>query len=457
MIGVLEHVGEIGDIARISGARFRLARPIEGLQDLARLACKLHVEQLWIHPSWSLAHADLSFCGACVEPRDADGRRRRHRHWLPLDRQGPGVIEEEGAAALSLAPTIAIVYGDPNLPRAFGETVDGGELLALVERVAYLLGEAWHGTGGATGTALLRRGLRRAGRQLEPLPLELRRLAGVEPDFGWQRPLTPDEAARRWLYCFDRHQQYLVAAQTVQLGEGLPEFRAHPTFTARMPAYWHCQLAPWPADHPLPDPTRAAGPPRDRGALRWLTTPSVEAALAAGVLQDIAACWYWPVHGAYLQTTAKQIRLAIEVVSSRAARGERSAELTRAVLKSVYAELLSGYLARAALADSDDPLYRPDWRDMVKAEARCRLWYSLRALVPAGCPPVAIATDAIYIPSDLDAPGDVLGGLLRLGARPAEWAYKGRVKLADVREHFTDRVESCRGLVAAVRVLEARS
>lgn len=447
-LAVLEHVAGVGDVARTPERKYRLTRPVEATHDLAALAQRLDTYQLWLHPSWSEAHPTVQLCAACsagLGPTLAEhAERPRHSHWQILETNGERVQRCQ----------LAILAGDRDAPRELRQACDGRELLALLARVGYITGTYWRGTAGATGRALLVDQLKRAGHKLEPLPDELRRIR-AEPDFGWQRPPTDAERSRRWLYVFDKHNQYLTAAQSVVLGAGHVEFKAEPGFHARMPAYWHVQLAEWPADSTLPNPTLAAGPRRGDGELRWLTTPSVEAALSAGLVESIAAAWYWPIHGRYLQALATLLRRAIEPLTAKAEHGDRGAALTRGVLKAIYAELLSGYLARSALADTDDPLYRRDWRDMVKAEARCRLWYSLRPLAAAGLAPLAVARDSIYLASDADTPSDALAGLLRLGDRPAQWASKGRVALADVAYAHVDRVGVCRGLVAAVEACAA--
>jgi hypothetical protein len=364
-------------------------------------------------------------CRACADPAHRRGPHGliRHTHWLRLDADGC---------------TLALPELDPNLARgALGSARDGAELLAALGWLDNQLGP-WRGTGGATGLALLRLWLKNhALYEAEPSlpPIKTR----PEPDFGWIRPLGADELARRWVYCFDKHNQYLVAAGTVEVGGGALELRNEPTFHARTPGYWYVKTAPWPADRRLPDPTYG-GRRREAAEFRWLTTPTVEAALSAGSVEAIAAAWYWPTHGRWLAPVASQLRACLA-----RARGGIAFEAT----KSIYRELLGGYLAAEYLHERGDPLWRPDWRDMLKAEARCRLWYSLRPLEAAGVAPFAIATDAIYLASDADTPHAALRGLLVLGQDPRQWACKARVPLVDCEGALTH----LRGLTARVRAL----
>lgn len=418
-VAVLEHVDGVQILWRASGGR-RISRELRTLEDFAELARAAETYQLWILPSWSTAHPDVDLV--------VDSH-----HWVPLE------LSDKQRAILE------VVDGDEALPRVLREAPSGPALLEALLTVEGLIGTHWRGTGGATGMWLLRRYLRQHDIPLgviPPVPFP------TEPDFGWRRPLTAEEKTRRWLYVFDRHNQYLTAAQTVELGIGEPEFRAHPTFHARTPGLWHVQTSTWSTESLLPDPTTEGAPARRPRGLRWLTTPSVEAALAAGILESVEAAWYWPTHGRLLRPLASILRSAI---------AEKRAPIVRETLKSIYAETFGGYLASGEAEKRRDLLYRPDWRDAVKAEARTRLWYLLRPLAAAGIPPVAIAIDAVYIPSNESTPEGALRGLLTLGALPLQWAYVRRVALADVLDVLPDAFGPTQPLRRRIRAIAEAS
>lgn len=394
-IGVLEQLGE-QQVLQLAAGRRRITRTIAGLGDFADLARAADVYQLWIHRSWSEAHPNVELPG--------------EQHWHVVE-VSPG-----------RRCMVVICRGDESLIGPPARAADGRELLSTLLELDGLLGTHWRGTPARTGASLLLAYLDHHSiplGEVPPVPFP------VESDFGWRRPLLPDERRRKWLYEFDKHQFYLVAGVTVELGIGDPELRDHPTFHARTPGLWHVKTAPWSAEALLPDPT-SSGPPRARDGYRWLTTPSVEAACAAGIVEDIAAAWYWPVHGRHLRPFAAHMRACL---------ARARTPLVRDSLKATYATTLGGYLAAGRLKERDHPLYRPDWRDALKAEARTRLWYTLRN---TGLHPVAIAHDAIFVPSDADTATDAAGALV-LGPNPREWAYERRVRLADVLDVMPDR------------------
>lgn len=391
-------------LAHTPARSWRLSTPIASTADLGRLAARLQTRQLWIHPSWSRAH--------------------------PVAIPAWSVLDTSAGRVQLCAP-----IGDELAGDVLEQLGSGRELLDVLVLVQHQLGTWWRGTAGATGSAMLREQLRHRGAFYLPSvlpPSAVLGRSGGESDFGWLRPLTAAERGRRWLHCIDKHAMYLVAAGTVELGLGEVELDTKPTFHARTAGYWHTLTREWPADRLIPDPTRG-GPVRASAepSYRWLTTPSVEAALAAGAVEHIAASWSWPTHGRYLQPTAEVIRTARQVFASRADAVGRAA---LALVKPMYTAML-GRLAWSELPNTD-ALYRPDWYAMVRAEARCRLWYQVRALAEAGAAPAAIATDAVYIPSDFVDPRIVTSGRLEFGAAPRLWAHVGYVELDAIAEHF---------------------
>lgn len=368
-------------------------RPIAGVVDLVALADALDTWQLWLHPRWTAAHpsVEVPHWSAHV------GARRRVQIASPAGDRSFGPL---------------------------GDARDGRELLCALVGLQESLQTPWRGTPGRTGTDLLERLLRRTGARSDVIlpPVQAREL-----DYAWLRPLDDDERRRRWVHGFDKHAMYLVAASTVRVGVGDAELRIHPTFVSNVPGYWHVRDR-WPADRQLADPSRShpeRSPRTDRDGYRWLTTPSVAALAYAGALDDVAAAWLWPEHRRALEPFAKVLR------SARASLEDGGELLAIRALKSVYAETLGGWLAHER--DEASPAFRPDWHDLLKAEARTRLWHNVRQLVDAGGPvPFGIATDALYLVSDAEDPRDVVGDALPLGSTPRTFAWLGRAPLEDL-------------------------
>jgi hypothetical protein len=400
-LAVVEQLGE-QVLAHTARQTWRLSTSIGGTADVERLAERLQARQLWFHPSWSRAH--------------------------PVELPAWSTVLTSSGYVQVCAP-----FGDKLGAGAIADTADGRELLGVLLVLDAELGTWWRGTAGATGSAVLRQALRIRG-LLEPpsTPPPAMSRAGGELDFGWLRPLIAAERSRRWLHSFDKHAMYLVAAGTVELGAGPCELELSPVFHARTAAYWHTLTREWPTDRLIPDPTharavRASAVP----SYRWLTTPSVEAALAAGIVEHIDAAWQWPKHGRYLQPTAEALRIVRQHFEQR---HDAVGRIGLQLVKPMYTAML-GRLAWSNLPKTD-PLYRPDWYAMVRAEARCRLWYQVRALDAAGCPPVAVGTDAVFIASDSIDPHQVTRGILEFGPAPRQWAHVGYVPLGEIADRF---------------------
>jgi hypothetical protein len=405
---------ERGQLALTADRTWRVSQPIASLADLVRLADKLRAYQLWVHPRWSAAHPDLEL-----------------PHWSAHS------CEDERQHL-----TIAVPADDQQM-EPLAAAADGATLLGALLALEEALQTHFRGTPGKTGTELLRTALGRRGLLLEPnLPPPATLRPPAEGDYGWIRQLTEPERSRRWLHAFDKHGMYLVACGTVELGVGDPDLLIEPSFDPKLPGYWHVRTSWPPLDELLPDPTRTR-PARRRDAdadeFRWLTTPSVAAASHAGRLDQVAAAWVWTRHTRALALVASHFRAARELLARRATCGDTGAAIALSVVKPTYTATFGGWLAMHGTDDrprDSDPLYRPDWRDMVKAEARTRLWHNLRPLAEADRAPCAIATDAIFIASDDEDPRAVVGELLELGPAPRQWAWQGRAPLDELAPLF---------------------
>ena len=85
----------------------------------------------------------------------------------------------------------------------------------------------------------------------------------------------------------------------------------------------------------------------------------------------------------------------------------------------------------------DDPLYRPDWRHAIIAQANANLSRALGLLEAAGVPVVAINVDCAYVVSDEPDPVAAMKGTLTLGEGLGDFKVRdATIPLSAVAEAF---------------------
>ncbi len=378
-IGVLDVDGLYladGTLAPIRGT-------IRHVGDLYKGARRYGLSQLWLTDAWVRA-ADLP---ATLE---AGGRFREVRHpfvsdglaelhafpealgaWLALRRKG-----EAGSG-------VSLVFPLYDEHAVWGLDTDGTTLLAALVAYAGAVGAPYYSSPGRTGTDLLQElGKRGAGAQRE-YPERLPAPAGqaeTVTELSWLRTLSPDERQRAYLHSYDKNAQWLSAAGVVELGLSGIEERRDPAgkvpFDKKAPGYWLARIA--------------------GAAETWCCTPTVAWAIERGQAVTIREAHVWTRHSRAMETWYERLRGARTALQGDAT---PAGALALRALKLTYSLTISGFNSPWH-REKRSPLYRPDWRHAILAQANANLSRALHRMDQAGYTPVAVHKDAVYLVSD---------------------------------------------------------
>ncbi|WP_241474167.1 hypothetical protein [Mycolicibacterium neoaurum] len=218
-------------------------------------------------------------------------------------------------------------------------------------------------------------------------------IGDVESDFDWSRKPTAEEAERRYVHAYDRGGSYVAGIAGLELPIGDPVH--HPDgaeFDAKTPGYWLAEIpeaADWRLPYVLnPRGIQFTGP-------KWVTTPTMERALALGYQPEILEAWTWPKHGRVLLGWYERFRdagtsLDIDDLDAQAARKQAKVIRTHGVGIIGSDEHLKGKTA-----------YSPERRIHIVAKAKANIVYRLNQIgEKAGRWPLAVATDTVLYTSD---------------------------------------------------------
>lgn len=273
-----------------------------------------------------------------------------------------------------------------------------------------------------TALDVLEQDLQRRGAWHSPQLPEPALRGGTEVPLVWTRPIAPVMLSIGWydpaparVCAFDKRAAYLTVCQSLELGIGDPVPVPQPDEDPGVqPGYWLVRCH-WPPTHSYWPDELSRDRRRDPGPF-WVTTPTLSLALERGFDVEILEGWTWPVHKRLLRPFAERClnaRVRLEA--------DGQAEAVR-LLKSVYAPLLGGFLARTAdrRLDRRPPWFRPDWRHHIIAAARCNLLRNFAHLSGSESSLLIGAyNDAVYL---LVAGGAVIEPLPSMRFRPAgEW------------------------------------
>lgn len=388
-----------GTVLHVDGHRYRVPEhfcnePLR-LELAAQLGERARVAQLWTMPSVEVLVDEA---------------------WNVVRR--PSDSGDAGLAVVALAR-------DKGTCGPWREARDAPTLLGALARLERVLDVPWQRSPGGTGAQLLRAQLRRRGLYIaqEPPP-PARGRQPVERLSSWLRPLDADERSHPWLHRFDKNSTFLGTGQAVEVGIGEPVHRLRPEFRREHIGYWLVRVGP--ADPRLFDPTGAR---QASDEPRWLTTPSVAVAVEAGMLREVLEAWLYPGHTRVFRPLCERF---VEARAQLEADSSAASMLAIAALKRCYAAIMSGYLAgrfhEADAPDDRDPLYRPDWRDLVLATSRVNIWRNVR---DAGLPIcAAMGVDAVLVTSTSPDPFEA-AGRLRLGQGVGHWKHARTYDLGD--------------------------
>jgi len=376
-----------------------IAGAIRHVGDLYKGARRHNLSQLWLTDAWVRAAglpATLNVTGRFREVRHpfvSDGLAELHAFpdalgaWLALRRKG------EAGSGVSFSFPLYDEHG------VWGRETDGATLLAGLLAYATAVGVPYYSSPGRTGLDLLQElGKRGAGAAREfadvwpPPALE----ADTVKEVSWLRTLSPDERTRRYLHSYDKNAQWLSAAGVVELGLSGIEERRDPggklPFDKRLPGYW---LA------------RIAGAPET-----WACTPTVAWAVERGQAVSISEAYVWTRHGRAMETWYERLRTARTALQADTTPAGR---LALGALKYTYSLTISSFNS-AWNKDKRSPLYRPDWRHAILAQANANLSRALHKMDLAGYTPVAVHKDCVYLVSDEPGPVAACPPSVTLGA-----------------------------------------
>ncbi len=430
-IGVLDvdglHLPD-GSLAPVTGT-------IRHVGDLYNGARRHRLTQLWLTDAWVRAAElpdALAGVGQFREVRHAfvsDGLDNLHAFptaltpWLDLRKKG-----EAGSS-------VSIVFPLYDEHAVWGFDTDGALLLAALLAYAQAVGAPYYRSPGRTGLDLLQEVGKRGADAKREFPERLPPPAGqvdTVTELSWLRTLSPAERGKAYLHSYDKNAQWLSAAGVVELGLSGIEERHDPNgkmpFDKKLPGYWLARIA---------------------GAEeRWACTPTVAWALERGQAVAITQAYIWTTHSRAMETWYERLRgarttlYADEMPAGRLALG---------ALKYTYALTISSFNS-VWQRDKRSPLYRPDWRHLVIAQANANLSRALHKMDAAGYTPVAVHKDAVYLLSDEPDPVAACPPSVTLGTGLGHFKVQdAAVPLGEVLPAFEG---TCGGLGTLLRLLK---
>ena len=361
--------------------------PIRGairhVGDLYNGARRHRLTQLWLTDAWVRAAGlpeTLAGAGHFRELRHpfvSDGLDDLHAFpmaltpWLDLRKKG-----EAGSS-------VSIVFPLYDEHAVWGLDTDGTTLLGALLAYAGSVGAPYYRSPGRTGLDLLQElGKRGAGSQREfpeRLPAPARQ-ADTVTELSWLRTLSPAERGKAYLHSYDKNAQWLSAAGVVELGLSGIEERRDPSgklpFDKKLPGYWLARIA--------------------SAEERWACAPTVAWAIERGQAVAITEAYVWTKHSRAMETWYERLRAARTALYDDTTSAGR---LALGALKYTYALTISGFNSPWH-KEKRSPLYRPDWRHAILAQANANLSRALHKMDAAGYTPVAVHKDAVYLVSD---------------------------------------------------------
>ncbi len=392
--------------------------PLKGtvrhIGDLYAGARRHNLSQLWLTDAW-MRTTDLPAALGSA------GRFREARHRFVTEAEGLHTFPENLTPWMDVrkkgeaGSTVSLAFQRYDEHAVWGLDTDGATLLAALVAYAGAVGTPYYSSPGRTGLDLLQElGKRGAGSQREfaaawpPPALE----ADTVKELSWLRTLSPDERQRAYLHSYDKNAQWLSAAGVVELGLSGIEERRDPggklPFDKRLPGYWRARIA--------------------GAAETWCCTPTVAWAVERGQAVAISEAYVWTRHGRAMETWYERLRGARTALQEDATPAGR---LALGALKYTYSLTISSFNS-AWHKDKKSPLYRPDWRHAIVAQANANLSRALHKMDLAGYTPVAVHKDCVYLVSDEPDPVVACPPSVTLGAGLGHFKVQDAAILLDL-------------------------
>jgi len=131
-----------------------------------------------------------------------------------------------------------------------------------------------------------------------------------------------------------------------------------------------------------------------------------------GQAVSISEAYVWTRHGRAMETWYERLRTARTALQADTTPAGR---LALGALKYTYSLTISSFNS-AWNKDKRSPLYRPDWRHAILAQANANLSRALHKMDLAGYTPVAVHKDCVYLVSDEPDPVAACPPSVTLGA-----------------------------------------
>lgn len=354
----------------------RLARPqFQQLPYWLDAMTRRNIETLWLHPSagWRWNDNDITECDPWTVA--GSGGDTQGEPWWTATTPG--------------------IYGVRDIvqPRwedraPWRDTPDAPQLRDALLAFRASVGIDWRRSPGATGTRLLRAlhsGPHATRLELpgDPPPPAIEGLTRDTGHLYWTRAVSPDEQGY-YLHSFDVNGQYLAACSSLALGVGqwVHHTRTElPEKPALWPAgYFKVKRAEKAKNGPYP-------PIVEEDAAPWVTTPTLRLLREQGAMLHIVESYTWAQSKRYLEPWYKTLREA---------RTKCSDPTAREAIKGLYRHGIAWFESQK-WDRSDDALYRPDWAQQVRAQARANV---LRTVYRVGQNfdlwPLAVGSDCVY-------------------------------------------------------------
>jgi len=305
---------------------------------------------------------------------------------------------------------------------------DGPELLAALVAFREATGDSYYFSPNATAAQIARKHSR--GLSATELPPPAVRDSGE----GFRRaltvvqsrPLDDIEDSHIFVHEYDANGQHISAMGSELFGNGTAVHHDTPVFDRKRAGYWRISgLTGW-------DP-RMPALALDDGS--WIVTATGKMLADLGCTFAVTEAWIYPkthrpmyaIYEAYRDARAHLLDAE-----------ERSEPGTRIARKSLPYATFTGWLSRKeGPSKGSEDLYRPDWHDVILAEADARLLRRAHRIgMSTGRWPVGVKTDALFYTSDEMDPVKAAPAGLPLGLRLGEFTHEGMAPLAAIRGSF---------------------